>query len=63
MGSLITVAAVAVFSVLMGRRGVPYDPRFSDDRIGIFVPAAQDSAPQLERMLRDAGAEEVRHEA
>ncbi len=63
MGSLITVAAVAVFSVLMGRRGVPYDPQFSDDRIGIFVPAAQDSAAQLERMLRDAGAEEVRHEA
>ena len=25
--------------VLMGKRGVPYDPRFSDDQIGIFVPA------------------------
>ena len=63
MGSLITVAAVALFSILMGRRGVPYDPRFSDDTIGIFVPATQDLARQVEQMMRSAGAVEVRHEA
>lgn len=62
MGSLITVAAVALFSILMGRRGVPYDPRFSDDTIGIFVPATQDLARQVEQMMRSAGAVEVRHE-
>jgi ActD protein len=62
LGALSTVAAVALFSVLMGRRGVPYDPRFSDDRIGIFVPAAPDLARQVEQLLRKAGAEEVRHE-
>ena len=44
LGALSTVAAVALFSILMGKRGVPYDPQFSDDKIGIFVPAAQDAA-------------------
>ena len=62
MGSLITVAAVALFSILMGRRGVPYDPRFSDDTIGIFVPATQHLARQVEQMMRSAGAVEVRYE-
>ena len=31
--------------------------------IGIFVPAGPDQARQLEQMLRNAGAAEVRHEA
>ncbi|MBA3317457.1 MAG: DUF3341 domain-containing protein [Gemmatimonadales bacterium] len=61
LGALSTVAAVALFSIVMGRRGVPYDPRFSDDRIGVFVPAAPDQAKQVEHLLRSAGAEEVRH--
>jgi hypothetical protein len=62
LGALSTVAAVALFSVLMGKRGVPYDPQFSDDRIGIFVPARPDVARQLEQLLLNAGAAEVRHE-
>jgi hypothetical protein len=62
LGALSTVAAVAVFSILMGKRGVPYDPQFSDDKIGVFVPATQDLARQVEQLLRNAGAEEVRHE-
>ena len=63
LGALSTVAAVALFSVLMGKRGIAYDPRFSDDRIGIFVPAAADQARAVEQLLRSAGAVEVRHEA
>jgi Protein of unknown function (DUF3341) len=63
LGALSTVAAVALFSVLMGRRGVAYDPRFSDDQIGIFVPASGDQAGAVEQMLRSAGAVEVRREA
>ena len=63
LGALITVAAVAFFSVALGKRGVPYDPSFSDDKIGIFVPTTADSARQVEQMLRNAGAEEVRYEA
>ena len=62
LGALSTVAAVALFSILMGKRGVPYDPQFSDDKIGVFVPATEDQARQVEQMLRTAGAEEVRHE-
>jgi hypothetical protein len=62
LGALITVTAVAFFSVVMGRRGVPYDPSFSDDRIGIFVPAPRERARQLEELLRNAGAVEVRYE-
>ena len=63
LGALSTVAAVALFSLLMGRRGAPYDPRFSDDQIGIFVPATGDQARVVEEMLRTAGAVEVRREA
>ena len=62
MGALSTVAAVALFSVLMGKRGTPYDPRFSDDAIGIFVPTASDQLGPIEQLLRSAGAVEVRHE-
>ena len=52
-----------MFSILMAKRGAAYDPRFSDDTIGIFVAAGPDQARQLEQMLRNAGAAEVRHEA
>jgi Protein of unknown function (DUF3341) len=37
-----------------------YDPRFTNDRFGIFVPAGSDKAAAAEKLLRDAGAEEVR---
>jgi hypothetical protein len=63
LGALSTVTAVALFSVLMGKRGTAYDPRFSDDQIGIFVPAPSDQAGRVEQLLRSAGAVEVRHEA
>jgi hypothetical protein len=62
LGALSTVAAVALFSVLMGKRGIAYDPRFSDDQIGIFVPAGSDQIGPVEQLLRSAGAVEVRHE-
>ncbi len=63
MGALSTVAAVALFSVLMGKRGTPYDPRFSDDMIGIYVPTAAHQLAPIEQLLRSAGAVEVRHES
>ena len=61
-GALSTVAAVGLFSVLLRKRGAAYDPRFSDDQIGIFVPAGAEQAGALEQLLRSAGAVEVRHE-
>jgi Alternative complex III, ActD subunit len=63
LGALSTVTAVALFSVLQGRRGIPYDPKFSDDRIGVFVPAGDDQVRSVEQLLHTAGAVEVRHEA
>jgi len=63
LGALSTVAAVALFSVLMGKRGIAYDPKYTDDQIGIFVPAAGDQSGAVEQMLRSAGAVEVRREA
>lgn len=46
----------------LGRRlsWMPEDARFTRDRIGVFLPGA---GPALERMLRESGAEEVRHVA
>ena len=60
LGALSTVAAMVLFSAVMGKRGIAYDPRYSDDLIGIFVPGGTD---QVEQLLRSAGAVEVRREA
>ena len=38
----------------------PYDPRFSQDRIGIWVPCAGEEASRVEAMLRGHQAEEVK---
>jgi hypothetical protein len=43
------------------RRGVPYDERFSADRIGVFVVGGDTKG--AERILRESGAEEVRRVA
>jgi ActD protein len=38
----------------------PYDPRFSLDKIGIWVPCTGGDAARVEKMLRGQGAEEVK---
>ena len=63
LGALSTVTAVALLSVLLGKRGIAYDPAYSDDQIGVFVPAGSDQAGTVEQLLRSAGAVEVRREA
>ena len=63
LGALSTVGAVALFTVLMGQRGIAYDPKYSDDQIGVFVPAGSDQVGPVEQLLRSAGAVEVRREA
>ena len=37
----------------------PYDPRFSDDKIGIWVPAKGEAADRVRDFMRGHGAEEV----
>lgn len=39
-----------------------YDPRFTEDRFGVFVPCDRDRWAEAERLLKEAGAEEVRSE-
>lgn len=63
LGSLATVVGIITLSLLKPTTGVAYDPRFSDDRIGIFVPCRGDEAAKVERMFREAGSVEVRHAA
>jgi hypothetical protein len=63
LGALSTVAGLILFSALQARRGVAYDPKYSDDEIGIFVPGGADQQGAVEQMLRSAGAVEVRREA
>ncbi|MEO6057297.1 MAG: DUF3341 domain-containing protein [Gemmatimonadales bacterium] len=62
LGALSTVIAVGLLSVLMGKRGIAYDPSYSDDQVGVFVPAGSDQVRPVEQLLRAAGAVEVRHE-
>jgi hypothetical protein len=63
IGSLSTVAGLIILSALKPTTGMAYDPRFSDDRIGIFVPCTGADVARLERMFREAGSVEVRHAA
>ena len=63
MGSLSTVAGMILLPQLKKIRGRAFHPRFSDDRIGIFVPCPSDRADGIKRLLTGAGAVEVAHEA
>ncbi len=62
LGALATIAGLIVHSFL-DRRKASYDGRFSDDRIGIFVPCPVERRPAVEQLLQSAGAAEVRVEA
>lgn len=63
IGALSTLFGVAVLSLLKAGRKIAFDPRFTDDRIGVFVAAKPAQAAGLEQMLREAGAVEVTHAA
>ena len=62
IGALSTVAGMLILSLMKRTTGLAYDPSYTDDRIGIFVPAGQDRAAAIAGMLKTAGAVEVRHE-
>ena len=63
IGALSTVAGVIILSMLKAPRGRPYHPRFSDDRIGVFVPCGADRAAAVETLLRHHGSVEVTRDA
>jgi len=61
-GALTTILGIVLNALHAKRRlgTILYDPRFTNDRFGIFVPAGSDKAAKVEALLRDAGADEVR---
>jgi len=68
----LTVLFAAIFSlsgfILLSRLPhtrlrVGYDPRFSDDKIGIWLPAPRDRWDEAAKALKANGAEEVKFEA
>jgi ActD protein len=62
-GSLFNLISMAGLAGLPDRvPQEPYDPRFTEDRIGIWVPCARDRVGQIQQILKNAGAEEVRVE-
>ena len=63
LGSLSTVAGIIILSLTKPTTGLAYDPSFSDDRIGIFIPCGAGEAPGVEKLMRESGSVEVRHAA
>lgn len=61
IGSLLTFLGMALLTFPRGIRKVAFDRRFSDDRIGVFVPAGVHETDRLASFFRDAGAVEVRN--
>lgn len=60
-GSIATVVGIIIHSALDTRSGVMFDPSFSDDRVGVFVPCPPAESGAVEQLLRDAGSVEVKH--
>ena len=62
VGAAVNLAVLAIVT-FRGRRRlfVPFDARFSADRVGVFVPGG--ASAEVEDALRRAGAEEVRRVA
>jgi ActD protein len=62
-GALSSVFGVAILSLRKPTTGILYDEKFSDDRIGIFVPCTPDRAGDVESLLKQSGSVEVRRAA
>lgn len=65
--SMILLAGLANLAAMLAlgrlpqtRSRAPYDPRFTEDRIGIWVPGAGEAARHAAELLQGHGAEEVR---
>ena len=60
LGSLANLLGMLALSRLPEVKvSAPYDPRFTEDRIGLWVPCAGEAAAKVQEMLRGHGAEEV----
>lgn len=61
-GALATILGIVFNALFAARRQgtIAWDPRFTNDKFGVFVPSGADKAAALETLLKAAGAEEVR---
>lgn len=62
LGALSTIAGLIVHT-FKSHRAAAYDPRFTNDLIGIFVPCPPERRTAVQQVLQHAGATEVRLEA
>jgi molybdopterin-containing oxidoreductase family membrane subunit len=62
LGALFTIAGL-IFHAIKNHRAAAYDPRFTNDLIGIFVPCPPERRAAVEQVLKQAGATEVQVEA
>jgi len=58
-GAMFTVLGMIVLSAMKSLKGRPFHPRFSDDRIGVFVPCAATDRGSVRALLEATGPEEV----
>lgn len=61
--SLLTVLGIIILSARKPLAGRAYDPRFSDDRIGVFVPCGGERAADVQALLERHGSVEVSRDA
>jgi len=61
LGALSTLAGLIVHT-FRTHRAAAYDPRFTNDLIGIFVPCPPERRTAVQQVLQQAGATEVRFE-
>jgi len=59
LGALSTLTGL-VFHAIRNRRAAAFDPHFTDDQIGVFVPCPPERREAVQGLLRSSGAEEVR---
>ena len=60
LGGLANLFGMLALARLPEIRGsAPWDPRFTEDRIGIWVPCTGEAATRVQEMMRGHGAEEV----
>ncbi|HEY3279369.1 MAG TPA: DUF3341 domain-containing protein [Gemmatimonadales bacterium] len=61
-GALSTILGIVFNAAFAARRlgTIQWDPRFTNDKFGVFVPAEPAKAAAAEALLKGSGAEEVR---
>jgi hypothetical protein len=61
LGSLANLLGMLALGRLPALKNkAPYDPRFTEDKIGIWVPCSGDTATRVQETMRGHGAEEVK---